>query len=95
MSSIGGSPEGDRPYLAKYNLKNKKTDILFRSEAPHYERMVDMISDKGDVIITMRESENEPPNYYLRNLKKGTMQAITDFPRPQPDMLSVNKEIIK
>ncbi len=95
MSSVGGSPEGDRPYLAKFNLKNKKTEILFRSEAPYYERMVDMVSDKGDVIITMRESENEPPNYYLRNLKKGTMEAITDFPHPQPAMMEVNKEIIK
>ena len=95
MSSVGGSPDGDRPYLAKYNLKNKRKEILFRSEAPYYERMVDMISDKGDMIITMRESKNDPPNYYIRNLKKGTSEAITDFPHPQPDMMAVKKEVIK
>ncbi|NVK85260.1 MAG: S9 family peptidase, partial [Cytophagia bacterium] len=33
MSSIGGSPEGDRPFLSRYNLKSKKQEILFRSEA--------------------------------------------------------------
>ena len=29
MSSVGGSPEGDKPYLAKYNLKNKKTERFY------------------------------------------------------------------
>lgn len=95
MSSIGGSPEGDRPYLSKFNLNTKETDILFRSEAPYYERPVDIISKKADKIITIRESEKEPPNYYIRDLKKGTATAITDFAHPQPELLTVNKEVIK
>ena len=95
MNSIGGSPEGDRPFLAKFNLKNKKQEILFRSEAPYYERPIDIISSKADKIITLRESENDPPNYFIRNLKKGSMDQITDFPHPQPEMMAVNKEIIK
>jgi dipeptidyl aminopeptidase/acylaminoacyl peptidase len=95
MRSTGGSPEGDRPFLSKFNLKTKKAEILFRSEAPYYERVVDMISKKGDQVITLRESEKEAPNYYLRDLKKGSMTALTEFPHPQPSLLNVNKEIIK
>ncbi|GAB5524670.1 MAG: S9 family peptidase [Roseivirga sp.] len=95
LSSVGGSPEGDRPFLSKYNLKSKKTEMLFRSEAPYYERPIDIISKKGDKIITLRESEKEPPNYYVRDLKKGSMKKITDFPHPQPEMMAVNKEVIK
>jgi dipeptidyl aminopeptidase/acylaminoacyl peptidase len=95
MSSVGGSPEGDRPFLSKFNLKNKKTEILFRSEAPYYERPREIISKKGDQIITLRESEKEPPNYFVRDLKKGTIKQITDFPHPQPEMMAVNKEVIK
>ncbi len=95
MSSVGGSPEGDRPYLSRFNLKNKKQEILFRSEAPYYERPVDIINEKGDKIITIRESEKDPQNYFIRDLKKGSMTAITDFPHPQPEMIEVNKEIIK
>lgn len=95
MNSVGGSAEGDRPFLSKFNLKSKKQEILFRSEAPYYERPIDIISVKADKIITLRESENEPPNYYVRNIKKGSMKAITDFPHPQPDMMAVNKEVIK
>ncbi|MFT7382288.1 MAG: dipeptidyl aminopeptidase/acylaminoacyl peptidase [Roseivirga sp.] len=95
MRSTGGSPEGDRPFLSKFNLKTKKAEILFRSEAPYYERVVDMISKKGDQVITLRESEKEAPNYYLRDLKKGSMTALTEFPHPQPSLLDVNKEIIK
>ncbi len=95
MRSTGGSPEGDRPYLSKFNLKSKKTDILFRSEAPYYERPIDILSKKGDKIITLRESEKEPPNYFIRDLKKGTLNAITSFPHPQPELMEVNKEVIK
>jgi len=95
MSSVGGSPEGDRPYLSKFNLKNGKNEIIFRSEAPYYERPVDIIDKKANTIITIRESENDPPNYFLRDLKKGTSTAITSFEHPQPEMMDVNKEIIK
>lgn len=95
MSSVGGSPEGDRPFLSRFNLKTKKQDILFRSEAPYYERPIDIITEKADKIMTIRESETEPQNYFIRDLKKGTLTAITDFPHPQPEMMEVNKEIIK
>ena len=95
MSSIGGSPEGDRPYLSSYHLKNKKTTILFRSEAPYYERPVEVLNKKGSEIITLRESEKEPPNYYIRDLKKGTSRPITSFEHPQPELLTINKEVIR
>lgn len=95
MSSVGGSPEGDRPYLSTFNLKNGSTEILFRSEAPYYERPVDIIDKKANTIITLRESETDPPNYFVRDLKKGSLTAITSFEHPQPEMMAVNKEIIK
>ena len=95
MRGTGGSPEGDRPFLSRFDLKTLKQDILFRSEAPYYERAIDIISKKADKIITLRESEKEPPNYFIRDLKKGTSKAITEFPHPQPDLIAVNKEIIK
>ena len=95
MSSVGGSPEGDRPFLSRFNIKTKKQEILFRSEAPYYERPIDIISEKADKIITIRESETEPQNYFIRDLKKGSLTAITEFPHPQPEMIEVNKEIIK
>lgn len=95
MRSTGGSSDGDRPYLSKFNMKTKKQEILFRSEAPYYERAIDIISKKADKIITLRESEKEPPNYFIRDLKKGTLTAITEFPHPQPELMAVNKEVIK
>lgn len=95
MRSTGGSPEGDRPFLSRFNLKNKKNEILFRSEAPYYERVTDVLTKKADKVITIRESEKEAPNYYIRDLKKGTITALTEFPHPQPELMAVNKEIIK
>lgn len=95
MSSVGGSPEGDRPFLSRFNLKNQKQEILFRSEAPYYERPLEILDEKANLIMTIRESEKDPQNYFIRDLKKGSLTAITDFPHPQPEMIAVNKEIIK
>ncbi|MDX5437664.1 MAG: S9 family peptidase, partial [Pontibacter sp.] len=70
MISEGGSPQGNRPFVSEFNLKSKKADILWRSEAPYYERPVDIIDLNSKKIITRRESENDPPNYFVRDLKK-------------------------
>ena len=95
MRSSGGSAEGDRPFLSRFSLRTGDHEILFRSEAPYYERTIDIISKKVDKIITLRESEKEPPNYFIRDLRKGTISAITDFPHPQPELIATNKEVIK
>ena len=95
MTSVGGSPEGDRPFISRFNLKNQKQEILFRSEAPYYERPIDIVGDKADQIITIRESKSEPENYYLRDLKADKLTPITAFPHPQPQMMEVQKEVIQ
>lgn len=95
MISEGGSPEGNRPYLSQVNLKNKKTDILWRSEAPYYERPVDIIDLDKKQIITRRESENDPPNYFLRDLNKKQLTQVTKFPHPAPQLEGVQKEMLQ
>ena len=95
MTGRGGSPEGDRPFLSKFSLKTLESEELFRSEAPYYERPVEILSKKGDKIITLRESEKEPPNYFIHDLKKKTSTQVSAFPHPQPSMLEVNKEVVK
>jgi len=66
----GGSPEGDRPFLDKYDLMTKKTERLWRSEAPYYESIYKIIDPDRPEVLTMRESITEPPNVFYRDLKK-------------------------
>jgi dipeptidyl aminopeptidase/acylaminoacyl peptidase len=95
MIAEGGSPQGNRPFLSQFNLKNKKATILWRSEAPYYERPVDIIDINSKKIITRRESENDPPNYFVRDLSKKKLSQITKFPHPTPQLEGVQKEMLQ
>jgi len=95
LSGAGASPEGDRPFLDKMNLETKDTRRLWRSEAPFYERVVDVIDPERMTVVTRRESTDEPPNYYLRDFSKGADRALTDYPHPMPQMKDVQKELIR
>lgn len=91
----GASPEGDRPFLRKLELKTKKMAELFRSQAPYYEQPIAMLNAEGSLLLTLRQSKSEVPNYYQHNLsnKKGPTR-ITDLPDPAPGLRGVSREVI-
>lgn len=90
----GASPEGDRPFLDRVDLKTGETERLFRSEAPYYESPIRVVDDRGDVILTRREAVEEVPDYYVRDLKKDTLEPLTRFPHPTPELKGIQKELI-
>ncbi|WP_017733953.1 S9 family peptidase [Nafulsella turpanensis] len=90
----GASPEGNRPFLNRFNLKTKETEQLWRSEAPYYEWPVDILNLKKGQILTRRESVDEVPNYFIRNFKNGNLEQITDFPHPYPQLQGIQKELV-
>ncbi|MFN8575666.1 MAG: prolyl oligopeptidase family serine peptidase [Candidatus Sericytochromatia bacterium] len=94
MSGLGASPEGDKPFLDKFNLRTLKSERLWRSSPPYLENLVKIIDEKNLRLITKIESTNKQPNYYVRNLSKNMMSQITDFPHPTPQLADVKKEII-
>jgi len=75
LSGSGASPEGDRPFLDRFNLKTLKSERLFRCDTKSYETVVALLSDDGTQFITRRESPTEPPNYYLRTLAEAFASA--------------------
>ncbi len=95
MNGKGASPEGNRPFIDLWNLKTKKKKRIFHSAAPYYEEPVTLLDDKGTKMITRRESVEDPPNYYLRDIKRNKVKAVTNFPHPTPQFIGVKKEIIK
>ncbi len=93
-SGDGASAEGDRPFLDKVNLDTGKTTRLFHSEAPYYERFVEIVDAKKMRIVTRRESQTEPPNYFLRHLGTEKLDQLTTFPDPAPQLAGLSKELI-
>jgi dipeptidyl aminopeptidase/acylaminoacyl peptidase len=94
LSGSGASAEGDRPFVDAYDLHTHKATRLWRSEAPQYEIPIRLLDD-GRNLITRRESVDEPPNYYARDLKKQSMRALTRFPHPTPQLAGTKKELIR
>ncbi|MCI0447268.1 prolyl oligopeptidase family serine peptidase [bacterium] len=95
LSGDGASTEGDRPFIDALDLTTNKTKRLWRSEAPHYEYVYEVMDDKADQIMTSRESISEPPNYFLRDLNKNKIEPLTNFPHPTPQLANAKKELIR
>jgi len=94
MIGQGGSPEGYRPFLSHLNLKTLENKILFRSEAPYYERPIKLTGSDLKTLITSRESESDNPNYFIRNLNSKNIKQITYFENPYKKLEQLKKEVI-
>ena len=94
MIGQGGSPEGYRPFLSQFNLKTLESKILFRSEAPYYERPLKLTGSDSKTLITSRESKSDNPNYFIRNLNSKNIKQITYFENPYKKLEHLKKEVI-
>ncbi|MFA6945215.1 MAG: prolyl oligopeptidase family serine peptidase, partial [Pedobacter sp.] len=88
--SDGASPEGDRPFILKFNIKTKIQDTLFRSSAPYYDRPVFFNKDK--FIIHSREAADTVQNYFKMDLTNKSRIKITEFQNPYPELKGVKKQ---
>src|SRR5688572_15629585 len=95
LSGPGASPQGDRPFLDRMNVKTLKTERLWQSTEKDYEAFIALVDDDATRIITRKESITEPPNYYMRDLKSGKVTALTNFPDPAPQLAGVTKQLVK
>jgi dipeptidyl aminopeptidase/acylaminoacyl peptidase len=93
MTSQGGSPEGNMPFLSTFDTKTKAQNVLWRSEAPYYERVVKVLDESGSEFITLKESTDIQPNYWLVNTKKrmAPMQ-VTNFVHPYESLKGIQKQ---
>jgi dipeptidyl aminopeptidase/acylaminoacyl peptidase len=94
LTGQGASPEGDRPFIDRLNLKTLETERLFRSDGKSYESIVAPLDDEGKTILTRYETQTDPPNYYVRDLSTNARRAVTDFKDPQPQLRGVTRQFI-
>ncbi len=89
----GASPEGDRPFLDRFELATTKSTRLFQSAAPYYETVVDLLDERGERLLTRRESVEEPPNLWQRDLvRRIAPRQLTQFRDPAPEFAGVRTE---
>ncbi|WP_115003963.1 S9 family peptidase [Xanthomonas campestris] len=93
----GASPEGDRPFVDRFDLQSKRTTRLFHSQAPTYAAPIALLDSQGTQLLLSRESPEEPANYYVQTLgdAAATPRALTRFAHPLPQLRGVQKEQIR
>jgi len=100
LAGQGSSPEGDRPFFRRLNLKTLQADEVWRSGAEDYESFVAMLDDNGTSFMTRRESIVDPPNIYIRQACPvgqtcAAAKQITDFKDPAPQLRGIQKQLVK
>ncbi|HEY8410126.1 MAG TPA: prolyl oligopeptidase family serine peptidase, partial [Pyrinomonadaceae bacterium] len=95
LAGAGASPEGDRPFLDRFNLQTTKSERLFRSDAKAYETLVALLDNDAKQIVTRRESPTEAPNYFVRATGDAAQgRALTTFPDPTPQLRGITKKLV-
>lgn len=91
----GASPKGDLPFLAKFDLSTKKSEILWRCQEGTFEVVTDVLDPQKLVLLTRRESKTEVPNYFVKNLVlRVADRQITNFTSPYAALDGVSKQKI-
>ncbi|WP_410221568.1 prolyl oligopeptidase family serine peptidase [Pedobacter sp.] len=94
-NTTGASPKGDLPFLAKFDLNTKKSEILWRCQEGSFETVTDVLDPQKLVLLTRRESKTDVPNYFIKNLVLKTAdRQITNFTNPYTALDGVSKQKI-
>jgi len=94
LFGTGASNEGNRPFVDQYDIKTAKSKRMWQSDSPFYERPIAFLDAAKGLVITLRESNSEQPNYFVRDLNTGSLTAVTNFPHPYPSLSGVTRELI-
>lgn len=92
-TSEGGSPQGDRPFLARVNVRTGTTERLFQTDASSYEQVVALLADDASVLLTRRETPTDAPNFFVRQ-GNAAPRALTAFADPAPQLRGITKQLL-
>ena len=107
LNGVGSSPDGDRPFLDRLDLKQLQYERLYRSDTKAYERFLSFTGDATRRFVSWHQSPVDPPNAFERTLGKhvtaaageavfaSTSVPITHFPDPTPEVRSIQKRLVK
>ena len=90
----GATPEGNFPYLMKYNFQTREKEILFISRKGFHETISGFIGKNLDQIAIRSENRETPPNYFIIDLKTGKREKMTNFSNPYPELTNLKKELV-
>jgi dipeptidyl aminopeptidase/acylaminoacyl peptidase len=94
LTGSGASPQGDRPFLDRLDLKSLATKRVFQADDRSYETVAALLADDGTRLLTRWETKTDFPNYYLRDIAAGARRALTQFKDPAPQLTGIQKQLV-
>jgi len=106
LAGVGASPDGDRPFLDRLDLKTLKSERLFRSDKSSYEQFLSFTGSDTRTFLTWHQSPIDPPNAFERTLGQAiaapageavfgsTSVEITHIPDPTPEVRAIKKRLV-
>ena len=88
----GATPDGERPFLDRYNLKSGESTRLFHSPADAHETVLCFADGSLNQLVAWHQSKTEPPN--LRVLSAAGSRQLTDWPDPHPAITGMGKRLL-
>jgi dipeptidyl aminopeptidase/acylaminoacyl peptidase len=107
LQGNGSSPEGDRPFLDRLNLKTLKSERLFRSDRDGYERFLGFLGSDTSSFLSWHQSPMDPPNAFVRTFGApldaptgeatvaSTATAVTHIADPAPVVREIKKRLVR
>jgi len=91
----GASSEGDQPFVSTVAVADGGTKLVWQSAAPFFEVPTAVLSGEGPKILVRRESVDQNPNYYVKDLAVNTLVEATAFPNPYGNAPLPKKRVLK
>ena len=91
----GYSKKGKHPFVDQFDLNTGTTSRIWQlSDDDMLEDISGAVDIRDGQLVVRRESKNEYPNYYFRNIKSGALKQISFFENPFEALNNVHKELI-
>jgi dipeptidyl aminopeptidase/acylaminoacyl peptidase len=107
MAGMGASPDGDRPFLDRFDLTTHATERLYRSSKASYEQFLGFAANDTTRLLTWYQSALETPNAMVRTIganvaaapgepqHASASTALTHMVDPVPQVRAIKKRLVK
>ena len=94
MTGVGSSPQGDRPFLDRFNIKTGAKERIFQTEDQTYEPVIALLNDDGSRFVTRFETRTSPPQLTMRGRESNSRRPLTSYADPAPALQGVKSEMV-
>jgi len=94
MSSRGITALGERPFVSRWSLAEKRGQVIWRSAEGSYTAPVALLDTNDRELLIRHEASAVPPNYAIVAMGDGVRRELTHFRSPDAEAFRVRKQIV-